>query len=309
MAGNNSKSDEFDLSLFDGDVDLDNPFADDLTPQKQKAPSVIPPVRKTTEERPPGEPAGEDADMFGFDESPRSAGDGPRRRSSKDFNPDMDALLLTAQSSMIIEGMKLYTQGNFASTTLAVYLEALSGVSLYIKILDRNPNNYNKLKVLFDSDLECREVESTAFNLYQKLYNAMPETDQEKLTAFEKFESLFKEAVNKASISGSMKILKKYLLISGSLDEVKMKECARTGGNEFLSDINNFIQHLQLALDLLNKGKGEITRGLKGRDMNIYIIKTSYLLYYYYTLTGNGQMSAYYARLYNNYKKYFIIRE
>ncbi len=301
MAGDKNKNDDFDLSLFDSDIDFDNPFADE---EKTEVPAPQGAARTK-------KAVIEDLDFQDTKQStPKQLSpDEPRRRSSKDFNPDMDALLLTAQSSMIIEGMKYYTQGNFASTTLSIYLEALNGVSLYIKILDRNPNNYIKLKALIDSDIECKEVENIAFNLYHKLYNSNPETEQEKLTAFEKFELLFREAVNKSSISGSMKVLKKYLLISGSLDEVRLKELIQKGGNELLSDINNFIQHLQLALDLLNKGKGEITKGLKGRDLNIFIIKTSYLLYYYYTLTGNAQRADYYARLYNNYKKYFIIRE
>ncbi len=291
MAGDNKQLSDFDLDSFDIDVDLDNPFADEIKagkprpePARRDAAPPPPPVREIESSE-------------------------PRRRSSKDFNPDMDALLLTAQSPMIIEGMKGYTQGNFSSTTLPVYMEALKGVALYTKILDRNPNNYNKLKELIDSDTDCKEVESIAFNMYRKMHGVDPDSYQEKLAAFEKFELLFKEAVNKASVSNSMRLLKKYLLMSGSLDEVKVRNSFSAGSADFANDVQNFVQHIKLAHEMVKKGKCEISKGLKGRDINIYIIKTSYLLYFYYTLAGNPDLAEYYGRVHSNYKKYFIIRE
>ena len=293
MAGENKHLSDFDLDSFDIDVDLDNPFADEIKAGKPRTE----PVRRAAAETPPPPPARE------------IEHEAPRRRSSKDFNPDMDALLLTAQSSMIIEGMKNYTQGNFSSVTPRIYMEALKGVSLYTKILDRNPNNYNKLKELIDSDIDCKEVESIAFNMYKKIHGIEPDSYQEKLAAFERFETLFREAVNKASVSNSMRLLKKYLLMSGSLDEVKMRNCLTSGGADFASDIHNFEQHIKLAHEMVKKGKCEISKGLKGRDINIYIIKTSYLLYFYYTLAGNPDLAEYYGRVHSNYKKYFIIRE
>ncbi|MBP7604386.1 MAG: hypothetical protein KBA15_10680, partial [Spirochaetes bacterium] len=90
---------DFDLDSFDIDVDLDNPFADEIKAGKTRP---EPPRRAAAAAPPPPSPVSEI-------ERPE-----PRRRSSKDFNPDMDALLLTAQSAMIIEGMKNYTQGNFS---------------------------------------------------------------------------------------------------------------------------------------------------------------------------------------------------
>ncbi|HDP81235.1 MAG TPA: hypothetical protein ENN21_10385 [Spirochaetes bacterium] len=280
-----------DLDFFDIDVDLENPFAEETREQKPRS--------STPSRKGPAEP----------DTPVRETLAEPKRRSSKDFNPDMDMLLLTAQSPMIIEGMKSYTRGDFSSSTLSIYTEALKGVSLYIKILDRNPKNYYKLKALIDSDTDCKEVEEIAFNLYKKLHNTAPEADHEKLSAFEKFESLFRDAANKASISNSMKSLKKYMLMSGSIDEIKVKDRFNCGAPELASDIKNFEQHIKLAHDLLQKGKGEIAKGLKGRDLNIYIIKTSYLLYYYYTISGNDEKADYFGRIHNNYKKYFIIRD
>ncbi len=291
MADEKEKNNDLDLNSFDIDVDLDNPFAEEITVSravKESAPKTA--MSKKTPQSPPRR-------------------EEPRKRSSKDFNPDMEALLLTAQSSMIIDGMQLYTEGNFSSSTLPIYMEALKGVSLYIKILDRNPNNYNKLKALIDADSDCKEVEDTAFSIYKRVFHSMPETEQEKLIAFEKFEALFKEAIQKASISNSMKLLKKYLLLSGSIDEVKIKDCINRGSADFTADIKNIAHHVKLALELQNKGKCEIAKGLKGRDINIFVIKASYLLYYFYTLTGNEKLSEYFGRIHSNYKKYFIIRD
>lgn len=295
MPGENKKIDDFSLDFFDKDVDLDNPFASEIKAQKD-IPDHVKPDAIKKEKEPDPVPRKEKKEQTG-------------KRSSKDFNPNMEALLITAQSSMIVQAMKHYTQGDFSSSTLPIYLEALSGVSLYIKILDRNPSNYAKLKTFIDVDVECKEVENIAFNLYRKIHNITPENDQEKLAAFEKFELLFKEAVNKALVSNSMKSLKKYLLMSGIVDEAKIKEAISSGSKEFIADINNFIQYVQLAIDMTKKGKCEIAKGLKGRDINIYIIKTSYLLYYYYTSIGNNELSEYYRRMYNNCSKYFVIRD
>ncbi len=290
MTPDNKKIDDFTVDLFDIDVDLDNPLADEI-----RAPEDA--------------PKSEEKEIFPDLSPDDTQAAGPKKRTSKDFNPDMDALLLTAQSPMILEGMQQYTQGNFSSTNLSIYLEALNGISLYIKILGRNPNNYNKLKALIDSDTDCKEVENVAFGLYQKKNGASPNADQEKITAFEIFESLFKEAVNKSSISNSMKTLKKYLLLSGSIDEVRVKDLLMKGSKEFIADVNNIIQHVNLALEMQKKGKYEIAKGLKGRDLNIFVIKATYLLYLYSNLSGNDKMADYYARVHNNFKKYFIIRE
>jgi hypothetical protein len=304
MPSGGKKIDDFALDFFDMDVDLDNPFSEGTKDKPAKTrpaarPAPKPPVTGIHVTDVPGS-AAKTVEHPAYES---------RKRSSKDFSPDMDALLITAQSPMIIEGIKNYIQGDFSSGTLSTYLEALKGVSLYIKILDRNPNNYNKLKALIDSDTDCREVESFALNLFKKIHNYPPETEQEKLNAFERFEAILREAANKSSISNSMRILKKYLLMSGNIDEIKVKELHAAGNPEYLSDINNFINHLKLAIDLVNKGKAEIAKGLKGRDINIYIIKTSYIIYYHYQLSCNDQAADMYARINNNYKKYFIIRE
>ncbi len=235
--------------------------------------------------------------------------DSPRKRSFRDFQPDMDALLITAQSSMIIEGMKKYTERDFSSNNLPIYLEALNGVNLYIKILDRNPKNYHKLKSVINADPDCQEVEKIAFNLYKKIFGTEPETDQEKLVAFEKFSALFKDAVNRATIATSMKDIKKYFLLSGGLDEIKVSQLVASNNEELKKDISNLQRYIALGLAYIEKGNVEIIKGLRGRDLNNYVVRGSQLLAYYFMLIKNERLADYYARINSIYSKYFVVKD
>jgi len=235
--------------------------------------------------------------------------DNIHKRSSRDFQPDMDALLITAQSSMIIEGMKKYTERDFSSGNLPIYLEALNGVNLYIKILDRNPKNYHKLKAVINADPDCQEVESIAFNLYKKIFGNEPESDQEKLVAFEKFSALFKDAVNRATIATSMKDIKKYFLLSGGLDEIKVSQLVASNDQELKKDISNLQRYIALGLAYIEKGNVEIIKGLRGRDLNNYVVRGSQLLAYYYKLIKNERLADYYARINSIYSKYFVVKD
>lgn len=235
--------------------------------------------------------------------------DNIHKRSSRDFQPDMDALLITAQSSMIIEGMKKYTERDFSSGNLPIYLEALNGVNLYIKIIDRNPKNYHKLKVVINADPDCQEVENIAFNLYKKIFGNEPESDQEKLVAFEKFSALFKDAVNRATIATSMKDIKKYFLLSGGLDEIKVSQLVASNDEELKKDISNLQRYIALGLAYIEKGNVEIIKGLKGRDLNNYVVRGSQLLAYYYNSVKNQRLADHYARIHSIYSKYFVIKD
>lgn len=298
MMDNKKNNEDFDLdTLFD-----DDPAVDNLV-EESKADKILQPKPEAAD------PVMDEFDLK-YDQPSEEAPAAPRKkRSYRDFEMDMDAMLLTAQSSMIIEGMKCYYNKDFSSNTLPVYIEAQKGVELYIKILDRNPNNYNKLKNVIITDIDCQEVEAIAFSLYKKIKGNNPDSNAEKLYAFEKFQALFREATNKAAISNSMKTLKKYFLISGGIDEVKILEGMRGGDIELKKDINNLEQHLNLALEMMKHGNVEITRGLRGKDVNIYIIKASGLLYYYYGHLGKTQIADNYYRIHDNYKKYFVIRD
>ncbi|MGB4268274.1 MAG: hypothetical protein WBK20_03740 [Spirochaetota bacterium] len=249
-----------------------------------------------------------DEDIEDF-KSENESSDSMRKRSSRDFQPDMDALLITAQSSMIIEGMKKYTERDFSSGNLPIYLEALNGVNLYIKILDRNPKNYHKLKAVINADPDCQEVEDIAFNLYKKIFGNEPETDQEKLIAFEKFSALFKDAVNRATIASSMKDIKKYFLLSGGLDEIKVSQLVASNDEELKKDISNLQRYIALGLAYIEKGNVEIIKGLRGRDLNNYVVRGSQLLAYYFTLIKNERLADYYSRINTIYSKYFVVKD
>ena len=303
MTKNKNNSDDFNFDLFtDDDSGFENLFDEPSSDKKNiKNSKTVPQDKSDINE--PGE-------IFGFDFEDEQTGknDAPKKRTLSDFEPDMDALLMTAQSSMIIEGMEQYDNKNFASETLQVYLEALKGVDLYIKILNRNPNNYRKLKNLIDADPDCQQVETIAFNLYKKKFDTTPDTDRERLEAFEMFKMIFKQSANKASISKSMKLLRKYYLLSGGLDTEKIHESVNNDSLEIKKDVNYFHQHMNLAINIIKKDDGELTRGLRGRDLNVFITKVSELLAYYYKIHENTKVSDYYLRIHNIYKKYFIMK-
>jgi hypothetical protein len=296
-----NKKNDFDDLFSGGDSDFENLFEEPDTQQnqpekKQKVKESVVPELSVPKM------VSKSVKTSASDESQK------KKRTISDLEPDMDALLLTAQSAMIIEGMDTYNKKNFAAETLQIYNEALKGVDLYRKILNRNPGNYRKLKSLIDSDTDCQQVEKIAFELYKNEYETDPDSDKEKLEAFELFKQIFRQSVNKASITKSMKILRKYFLLSGGLDSEKILEGIKDDDIEIKKDINHFNQYLKLALDMLKKGDQEIAQGLRGRDLNVFIIKASELLGYYYKTLDNTKISDYYYRIHNIYKKYFIMK-
>ncbi|PKL40601.1 MAG: hypothetical protein CVV44_03085 [Spirochaetae bacterium HGW-Spirochaetae-1] len=232
-----------------------------------------------------------------------------KRRSSLDFEPDMDALLLTAQSSMIIEGTKYMGQKLYSHKALPIYTEAIKGIDLYIKILERNPNNYHKLSKMIVQDIDCREVERLAFSIYKAKYNEAPQTDDHKLRAYELFRDRLKIAYFKSLISQTMAGIKKYFLLSGGTDTEKINSLIQNEDITLKSDVARISQHTNLALEMLKHGNAEISGGMKGREMNMFIIRSSELLQYYYTQTGRTQTADYYKRLHTTYSKYFVIRD
>lgn len=238
-----------------------------------------------------------------------SAGRVERQRCSNDFKPDMDALLITAQSSMIIEGTKRLSETDYSSKTMQVYAEAIKGVDLYIKIIQRNPNSYRKLTGIIRADIDCAEVERIAFSIYKSKHHGLPEDDAERLKAYEYFRERLKNGYKKALIANSISQIKQYFLLSGGLDTEKVSGLLTRNDPAFKNDIAKLNQNIQIAIELIEKGEGEIQRGLRGRDTNTYIIKTSQLLYYYYNTVGETQTAEYYKRQYINFKKYNIIKQ
>jgi hypothetical protein len=287
------------------------------------------------EEEPSGKPKNKEPDdLFTFDEHghekpgekrPHPAQPAPRpehqsmpllrssqpvkKRTSEDFQPDMDALVITAQSPLIIEGMKCLQMKDFTANTLQIYSEAMKGAEVFIKILERNPNNYYKLSPVINSDSDCKEIETVAFGLYKAKNREMPESDTHILKAYEMLRNRLKIGYNKALVSTSMLSIKKYFHLSGTLDQEKISSMVLNNNKELKSDVIRFIQHLNIAVQLLKIGDFEITKGLKGRDINTFVIRTSQLLAYYYLAVGDSNAEEYYRRMHDNYKKYFIIRE
>ncbi len=304
--------DDFDLeSAFNDDSSIDALFSDSSSEKKQGDSVSSKPAKEPLFPEADGHDVSHNVskDAFDFDgQTPSHDREEERRRTSKDFELNMDAILLTAQSSMIIEGIKCYSEKDFSPQTLPIYLEALKGVDLYIKIIDRNPVNYNKLKTIIDTDIDCQRVENTVFNLFKKIFGRAPDDNSEKIIAFEKFRLLFENAKNKATISSSSKMIKKYFLISGGLDKDKITHLIESRDRELLSDMNALLGHVQLAIDMVKTGNFEIVQGLRGKDINAFIINASELLSFYYTAAGNAQAGAHYGRIHNNYKKYFITK-
>ena len=232
----------------------------------------------------------------------------PKKRSSKDFEPDMDALLITAQSPMIIEGTKAMTEKNFSGKNINMFLEAIRGVELYIKILERNPDNYNKLKDIIDQDVDCAEVEKIAFKLYQNKHKEEPFGDREKLISYEIFRDRLKNAYYKSLIRQTMVGIRNYFHLSGSLDEDKIVASIRTGGENFKADILTIARYVALAIELMKTNNDDLGNGLNGRDMNLFIIKATDLLTFYYDKLGDKKTSEQYIRLNRNHRRYFVIR-
>jgi len=232
-----------------------------------------------------------------------------KKRGFLDFEPDMDTILITAQSPMIIEGLRCYLRKDFSSANATSFREALRGVELYMKILERNPDNYQKLKKIIDSDIDCEEVEKTAFNLFKRIHGHLPETYTEKLEAFEMLKNLITKALDRSLISESLVRIKKYFLLSGGVDIDKLNECIMNNDIEFKSFVNQLHQQINTAMSMLKWGASEFAKGVSGKNISIFIIKATDLLTQYYQRAGNRQLADNYARINENYKKYFVIRD
>jgi len=232
-----------------------------------------------------------------------------KKRSSQDFICDMDALLLTAQSPMIIEGMKYLTMKKFSADKKSTFAEAVKGIELFITILKRNPNNYYKLSELISEDIDCREVERSAMSLYFSKFSTSPETDIQKLNAFELFRDRLRNGYYKCLINDSRKRIKIYFLYSGGLNKEKIIALINENNSQFHNEIGHLVTIADIAFKLTKTGNSELTQGMKGRDMNSYIVRSCELLSFYHFQTGHKKNENYYKRLHENYSRYFVIRE
>lgn len=263
-----------------------------------------------------------DKDFFLFDDSPSSALNTDagsisnsenvpqdiKKRTSADFSPDMDLLLLTAQSSMILEGMKLISQHDFKSTNVTAFAEALRGVDLYIKIIQRNPATYKKLSSMLSRDIDCMEVQKVTFNLYKNVYDELPESDSQKLKAFELIRDSLQNGYCKSLISLSLIEIKKYFLMTGDPDYSRIDNVILTNKDKGAAEFLRLEKHVDMARKLLKTGNFEINKGMKGREINVFIMKSALLLSYYYSETNINNKSVFYNKLHDNFKKYFVVK-
>lgn len=231
-----------------------------------------------------------------------------QKRSSADFSPDMDALLLTAQSSMIIEAMKLISLHDFKSKNISVFSEAIKGIDLYTKILERNPENFKKLTAILSSDQDCMDVQKITFNLFRNVMGELPESDTQKLKAFELINDKLKNAYNKSLISSSIVNIKKYYLLSGSLDTMKIDSDFQSDPAGLKNQVNSFIRHINIGRQMIKSGNSEIVKGMKGKELNVFIVKAAQMLVYYFGRTGDAENQMFYTKLHENFKKYFVVR-
>ncbi len=231
-----------------------------------------------------------------------------RKRSSADFSPDMDLLLLTAQSSMILEGMNFIFKHDFKSSNLSTFSEAIKGVDLHIKILQRNPENYKKLSAMLSTDRDCMKVQEITFNLYKNLYDEPPESESQKQRAFELIRDTLYNGYSKSLISLALIEIKKFYFMTGDPDFSKIDEVIKTKKDKGASYFFKLEKHVDIARNLLKSGNFEINKGMKGREINIFIVKASQILFYYFSKTNYNDKANFYNKLYENFKKYFIVK-
>jgi len=230
------------------------------------------------------------------------------KRTSANFEPDMEMILITAQSSMIIEAMKLFSQHDFKSKNTSIFAEAVKGIDLYIKLLQRNPENFHKIMSMLSVDPDCMDVQKISFNLYKNIYGEFPDSDSQRLKSFEILRDKVQTGYYKSLISSSLINIKKFYLLTGSLDSIKINQMLTSNPDILKKEIDCYSRHIAIARELIKSGDYEINKGMKGREINVFIIKASQLLSYYFSKIGDTERSNIYQRLNDNFRKYFIMK-
>ncbi len=230
------------------------------------------------------------------------------KRTSADFHPDMDALLLTAQSSMIVEAMNLFSNSDFKQSSAGCYSEAINGLNLFIKLLERNPGHFKKLSSELAYDHDFAEVINICYRHFENVSGEFPESDSQKIKAFEMVREMVNRGYLKSLISRSIIDIKEFFLLSGGLDYAKFDKINSLEADSFKKKILILMKYIKISIQFVKSGDVIINPALKGRDLNNYIVNTTELLSYYFSIMGQEKYSLYYRRLYENYKKYFIVR-
>lgn len=232
------------------------------------------------------------------------------KRSSKDFNPDMDALLISAQSPMITEALELFLNKDFSSNTIEIYKEALRGISLFIKIIDRNPINYKKLQPSISLDPDCLKVENTAFDLFKKRNNRLPNDNNEKITAYTMLQSLIKNALSRAMLYHDIDTLRQFLSLHGTVKPETISHALAANRPDLLKKAKSIEDSIMIATNIMQK-KSYLQQD-DSRDkvrISSFLIAGTSFLYHLYSIDGNLDAAKKYLRMHETHKRYLIVRE
>jgi hypothetical protein len=281
-------TDSSEKSLFDISGEIDN-FFDDISPDV--------PVGQ--------EGASESLPPFPSDDHVASG----KKRTSKDFNPDMDAIVLTAQSPMITESIQLLSSGDYSQKALGIYKEGQIGIALYIKILDRNPENYKKLQEVICSDGDCLEVENRAFGLFSKKHGHPPVDNREKIIAFEMLNMVIKNALSKAMLQLDMDSLRPYLTLHGTVNADIIRQNFTRARTKLEKMVTTLPSSISIAKKILETGSFTALNASKEKiRFSTFIMTATSFLYHYYSLKGNLDAAKTYLRMHETHKKYWITR-
>jgi hypothetical protein len=281
-------SNSTDNSLFDISSEIDN-FFDDISPD-------IPAGQDVIAEAP-------------IPDLPEEIVTSGKKRTSKDFNPDMDAIVLTAQSPMITESILHLSRGDYSQKALGIYKEGQIGIAVYIKILDRNPENYKKLQEVILSDHDCQEVENRAFSLFSKKNGHPPIDNREKIVAFEMLNMIIKNALSKAMLQLDMDSLRPFLTLHGTINANTIKQTFDRSYAKIEKIAVSLPSSLSIAKKILETGSFTAVNASKEKvKFSSFIMTATLFLYHFYSLKGNLDAAKTYLRMHETHKKYWVSR-
>jgi hypothetical protein len=231
------------------------------------------------------------------------------RRSSKDFNPDMDILVLTAQSPMITDAIKLFFNSDYSKKSVEIYQEALRGINIYIKILDRNPQNYMKLQSFISTDSDCQEVEKTAFILFEKKYQHIPTDNKEKIISFELLLHLIKNAHARSILFQDIEKIRPFLTLHGTVNKDAINSAFKSSYKSLEAIVESFHNSVIVAKNIVERNQYTSSDIRKERvRISGFLLSSSFFLYHFYSLKGELDLAKKYLLMHETHKKYFISR-
>jgi hypothetical protein len=89
---------------------------------------------------------------------------------------------------------------------------------------------------------------------------------------------------------------------------MKVKNEIENNIAQLKNQLTIFARHINIGRQLIQSKNSEISKGMKGKEINVFIVKATELLAYYFSVTKDKERQTYYSRLNENFKKYFIVR-